>query len=91
MKLVPRNRSVVSSKREIRAILIQTQGFLENYWGIAHHSGTTRMICRRSMEHVGMNDVKIPCFANQLSELMTFLDDRRKVRGFRLNSVRMLQ
>ena len=38
-----------------------------------------------------MNDVEIPCFANQLSEIMTFLDDRRKVKGFRLNPIRMLQ
>ena len=91
MKLVPRNRSVVSSKREIRAILIQTQGFLENYWGIAHHSGTARMICRRSMEHVGMNDVEIPCFANQLPEIMALLNNGRKVKGFRLNPIRMLQ
>ena len=43
------------------------------------------------MEHVGMNDVEIPRFANQLPEIMALLNDRRKDKGFRLNSVRMFQ
>jgi len=43
------------------------------------------------MKHVGMNDVEIPCFADQLTEIMALLNDRRKVKGFRLNSVRIFQ
>ena len=38
-----------------------------------------------------MNDVEVASFANQLPEILAFLNDRGEVEGSRFDTLRMLQ